>query len=211
MSKSLQGKAVTVYCASSSKVAPVYFEAAHRLGTLLGQHGVKLVYGGTNIGLMGTVAEATLANGGSALGVIPALLNNVGIAYPSLSELIITDGMRERKAIMEERADAFIALPGGYGTLEEIFEIITTKQLGYHQKAIVLINTNGYYDLLLAQLQLATEQQFMSAGNLQLFKVVTTPEEALDYISNYNPGPPEPKWTTPRPSQAGSTEVPGTE
>ncbi len=211
MQTNLQDKAVAVYCSSSSAVAPIYFEAAQRLGRLLAESGARLVYGGTNIGLMGAVADAIMAAGGQTVGVIPMLLNQVGIAHPGLSELVITDGMRERKMVMEERADAFIALPGGYGTLEEIFEILTLKQLGYHQKPVVILNTNDYYGPLLAQLQTATEQHFMKPGNLGLFQLAATPDEAITYLATYQPGPFEAKWLTPSPTQAESGEVPGTE
>lgn len=211
MLNGLQGKSITVYCASSSAVSEVYFEAARQLGNLIGRSGATLVYGGTNIGLMGEVAEAVVDSGGQTCGVITVLLNQVGITYPRLDELIVTEGMRERKAIMEERADAFIALPGGYGTLEEILEILTLKQLGILQKPVVLLNTNDYYAPLLALLQNAVEQQFMKPGNLAFLQVVNTPEEALEYIAAYVPGPFEPKWVLPRPAQSKAGEVPGTE
>lgn len=207
----LQGKSIAVYCASSSAVSQVYFEAARDLGNLIGQSGVTLVYGGTNIGLMGEVADAVVNSGGKTCGVITVLLNQVGIAHPKLDELIITDGMRERKAAMEQRADAFVTLPGGYGTLEEIFEILTLKQLGILQKPVVLLNTNNYYSPLLELLQSAADQHFMKPGNLAFFEVVNTPEEALKYIAGYVPGPYEPKWVLPRPSQSKAGEVPGIE
>lgn len=211
MPNTLQGKNITVYCASSTAVAPVYFEAARRLGTLIGQNGASLVYGGTNIGLMGAVADGVLAAGGQVIGVIPALLNEAGIAHPGLHDLILTDGMRERKTVMEEKADAFITLPGGYGTFEEIFEILTLKQLGYHQKPVVILNTADYYAPLLEMLQRATDQHFMKPHNLEYFYVAATPEEALKYLASYQPGPYEPKWFAPKSSQARQGEVPGTE
>jgi uncharacterized protein (TIGR00730 family) len=207
----LQGKSIAVYCASSSAVGKVYFEAARELGNLMGQSGATLVYGGTNIGLMGEVADAVVNSGGKTCGVITVLLNQVGIAHPKLDELIVTDGMRERKATMEQRADAFITLPGGYGTLEEIFEILTLKQLGILQKPVILLNTNNYYSPLLELLQSAADQHFMKPGNLSLLEVVNTPQEALQYIANYVPGAYEPKWVLPRPSQSKDGEVPGTE
>ena len=206
----LRGKSVAVYCASSSGVAPVYFEAATRLGSLLGGSGASLVYGGTQVGLMGAVADATLAAGGTVVGVIPALLKSAGIAHPGLSELILTDGMRERKAIMEERADAFVVMPGGYGTWEEFFEVLTLKQLGYHNKAIVLLNINDYYDTMLELFQSATDQQFMKPSNLKLFQAVATADEALHYLTTYDPPPVESKWVAP-PIQIQTGEVPGSE
>jgi cytokinin riboside 5'-monophosphate phosphoribohydrolase len=207
----LQGKTVTVYCASSTAVPSVYFEAARKLGTLMGQHGMNMVYGGANIGLMGAVADAAMSAGSRVIGVIPVFFSEAGLAHPNLHELILTDGMRERKTIMEERADAFITLPGGYGTLEEIFEILTLKQLGFHHKPIVLLNTDDYYAPLLTLLQRATEQHFMKPHNLEYFHVAPTPEDALQYIATYQPTPFEVKWSPPRPSQSRRGEVPGTE
>lgn len=207
----LQGKSIAVYCASSSAVGEVYFEAARELGRLMGENNTTLVYGGTNIGLMGEVADAVVNSGGKTCGVITVLLNQVGIAHPKLDELIVVDGMRERKAVMETRADAFITLPGGYGTLEEIFEILTLKQLGILQKPIVIINTNNYYAPLLELLRNAADQNFMKPSNLAFFELVDTPEEALKYIAAYVPGPYEPKWVLPRPSQSKAGEVPGME
>ena len=207
----LKGKSVAVYCASSSGIPPVYFEAARQLGSLLGQSGASLIYGGTKVGLMGTVADAVIAVGGPVVGVIPALLNEEGIAHANLSELVLTDGMRERKAIMEERADAFVVLPGGYGTWEEFFEILTLKQLGYHNKAIVVLNTNGYYTTMLELFQTATDQGFMKPSNLTLFQVVATPDEALSYLASYQPTSVESKWVRrpAPPPQVG--EIPGSE
>jgi uncharacterized protein (TIGR00730 family) len=211
MINGLQGKSITVYCASSSAVGEVYFKVARNLGALIGQSGATLVYGGTNIGLMGEVADAVVDAGGKTLGVITVLLNQVGITNSRLDELIVTEGMRERKAAMEHKADAFIALPGGYGTLEEILEILTLKQLGILQKPVVLLNTNNYYAPLLELLQNAVAQRFMKPSNLTFMQVVGTPEEALEYIAGYVPGPFEPKWVLPRLSQSKNGEVPGTE
>jgi uncharacterized protein (TIGR00730 family) len=209
----LQGRTITVYCSSSAAVAPVYFEAARKLGRLLAENGVTLVYGGTTVGLMGALSEAARTANGKTVGIIPASLRQVGIADEHLSELIVTDGMRERKALMEARADAFIALPGGYGTLEEFFEIVTNAQLGFHRKPVVLLNINDYYGPLLEQMQRAVEQEFMKPGNLQLFYVAATPEAALEYLANYQPGEYEPKWFNhPTPQALGEQgEVPGTE
>ena len=211
MVEGLQGKAVAVYCASSSVLSETYFEAARDLGRSLAESGATLVYGGTNIGLMGAVADAVVAAGGKTCGVITVLLNQVGIAHPKLDELVVVDGMRERKAAMEQRADAFITLPGGYGTLEEIFEILTLKQLGILQKPVALLNTNNYYGPLVEFLHTAAHQNFMKASNLKFFELVDNPEAALEYIASFTPGPYEPKWVLPRPSQSLSGEVPGTE
>lgn len=187
MLENLQGKAITVYCASNPNVSQVYFEVARELGTLIAESGASLVYGGTNSGLMGAVADAILDAGGSLIGVIPMLIHSMGITHSRLTEEILTDGMRERKAIMEQRADAFIALPGGYGTLEELFEVLTLRQLGYHSKPIVLLNINNYYDPILTMLQSAVEQKFMKPAFFEFLKVATTPLESLEYLAGYQP------------------------
>jgi len=205
----LSGQAITVYCSSSAALAPVYFEAARELGTLMARQGASLIYGGTHVGLMGAVSRAVRENGGYIIGIIPASLRQLGLADEHLDELIVTDGMRERKAQMEERAEAFIALPGGYGTLEEFFEIVTSKQLGFHRKPIVLLNTDGYYDPILTQINRAVEQEFMKPSGLQLFQVALSPQETLDYIAHYQPDDYQPKWVN-LPTQAQG-EVPGSE
>jgi cytokinin riboside 5'-monophosphate phosphoribohydrolase len=187
MLDNLRGKILAVYCASSPTVPPVYFEAAQELGMLLGQYGVGLVYGGTRTGLMGAVADAVKETGGTIVGVIPMLIHGMGITHTGLTEQILTENMRERKAIMEARAEGFIALPGGYGTLEEIFEILTLRQLGYHNKPIVLLNTNDFYRPLLALLENAVEQNFLKPAFYAFLKVADTPREALEYIATYEP------------------------
>ncbi|MEI6045520.1 MAG: TIGR00730 family Rossman fold protein [Chloroflexota bacterium] len=212
ISERLKGRIITVFCSSSSMVAPVYFQAAQELGQLMAQAGAGLVYGGTYIGLMGAVSRAVREGGSITIGVIPASLRQIGLADEHLTELIVTDGMRERKAQMELRGDAFIALPGGYGTLEEFFEIVTAKQLGFHSKAIVLLNTNGYYNPLLAQVKEAVEQEFMKPNSLELFYVAETPTEALGYIAHYQPEDYQQKWFKPPvipTTEEG--EVPGSE
>ena len=143
---------VTVYCSSSRDVDQVYFEAARELGRGMAQRGWPLVYGGNDLGLMGALANATRDAGGKVIGVTPQFLVDEGIADLRCDELIVTATMRERKAIMENRADAFVTLPGGLGTLEEIFEIIVGRVLGVHSKPIVLLNINGFYDPLLAMI-----------------------------------------------------------
>jgi uncharacterized protein (TIGR00730 family) len=159
---------------------------------------------------MGALSEAVRVGGSPTIGVIPASLRQLGLADEHLTELVVTDGMRERKAQMELRADAFIALPGGYGTLEEFFEIVTAKQLGFHSKPIVLLNTNGYYNPLLAQLKEAVEQEFMKPSGIELFYVVETPQEALHYIAYYQPEEYQQKWFK-LPSATNEEEIPGSE
>ena len=173
---------ITVYCSSSNAVGEVYQAAAHELGTLIANRGYNLVYGGSRAGLMGTVSEAAFAAGGSIQAIMPSLFEAAKRTHNEQIELVITDGMRARKTLMEERADAFIALPGGFGTLEEVLEVITNKQIQLHDKPIVLLNINNYYAPLLEQFQSAVEQGFIRPEFLHLFHVASTPEDAVTYI-----------------------------
>jgi hypothetical protein len=168
-------------------VPEVYFEAARELGRLMAEQEAVLVYGGGSVGLMGAVSNTMLELGAEVIGVIPFALQQREVGNNSVSELIITDGMRERKAIMEERADAFVTLPGGYGTLEEIFEIVTGRQLGFHHKPLVILNTAGFYDRLLEHLEFSVAHNFIRQAHFDLLQVVKTPQEALDYINHYHP------------------------
>jgi cytokinin riboside 5'-monophosphate phosphoribohydrolase len=178
---------IAVYCASSNTVPEVYFEAARELGRLMARQSAVLVYGGGSVGLMGAISNAMLESGAEVVGVIPYALQQREVGNDAVTELIITNSMRERKAIMEEKADAFITLPGGFGTLEEIFEIVTGRQLGYHAKPLVILNTAGFYDHLLEHLALSAQQNFLKQNHLDLLYVVNTPQEALDYINQYHP------------------------
>ncbi len=181
---------ITVYCSSSDAVPDVYKRAAHELGIEIARHGYRMIYGGSQRGLMGVVSEAAFAGGATVLAVMPSLFQAAKLPHNEQIELIITEGMRARKTLMEERADAFIALPGGYGTLEEVLEVITNKQLGLHEKPIVLLNIEDYYAPLLAQFDAGVEGQFIRPQFRNLAYVASTPVEALDYIHSYIP--PEP-------------------
>jgi uncharacterized protein (TIGR00730 family) len=154
-------------------------EAARRLGGLLGVRGMGLVYGGASVGLMGALADAALAAGAPVVGVLPAVLEGREIAHGGLSELHFVGTMHERKALMAERADAFLALPGGFGTLDEFLEILTWAQLGIHAKPCVLVNMLGFYDGLLGFLDHAVEEGFLRAPNRGLIRVVSGVDEAL--------------------------------
>ena len=180
-------RAVTVYCSSSNKLAQPFADAAAELGRALAMNGWKLVYGGNDVGNMGTLANACRDAGGKVIGVTPKLFCEKGVVDQRCDELLVTDGMRDRKAIMEERGDAFVALPGGLGTFEEIFEIICGKQLGYHAKAIVLLNIDGYYDPLLAMIDHGLELNFIRPRARTLFFVAATVVEAIEYLRNYRP------------------------
>lgn len=188
---------VCVYCASSSSVGPVYKDATRELGRLIGRRGHTLVYGGTHIGLMGVLAEAARAAGARIVGVIPRRLAEAGIAYEGADEMVITETMAQRKEAMEARSEAFVALPGGFGTLEELAEAITLKQLRYLEGPIVLLNTAGFYSHLLAHLERLYADGFAYAFYRQVYATVDTPSEALDYIESYRPVAIPEKWEPP--------------
>ncbi len=178
-------KTICVYCSSSNRIAARYFEMADEVGRLLAERGYALIYGGGNVGLMGQMARAVHEHGGRVVGVIPERLKAVeGVAYDVADELIITQTMQQRKATMFTRADAFLVLPGGFGTLEEFMEVLTLRQLGYHDKAIALINTDGFYDPLLELFDHFFDEHFARPYTRDLYHVATTPEEALRHLEN---------------------------
>lgn len=170
---------ITVYAASSGQVPAVYLDAARNLGTLIAQRGHALVNGAGRTGLMGATTEGVLASGGRAIGVIPQFMVDEGWHNTDMSELIVTPDMHTRKQTMAEVSGACIALPGGVGTLEELLEIITWKQLGLYLKPIVVLNIDGYFNPLLEQLKTAVDQRFMRQEHQQIWSVATTPEEAI--------------------------------
>lgn len=188
---------ICVYASSSDAVEPGFFETADRLGRLLGQKGYGLVYGAGQLGLMGKLAEGVRAEGGRITGVIPKALNLKGVVYEHCDELIVTPDMRNRKNEMDKRAAAFIALPGGFGTLEELLEVITLKQLMYHDRAIVILNTDGFYDALIEQFEVSIARHFAKEQCRRLYAVCDTPESAIEYIENYRPPVLENKWMNP--------------
>jgi uncharacterized protein (TIGR00730 family) len=177
-------RSICVFASSSAKLDKPYYDCAAALGRGIAARGWKLVFGAGTEGLMGALARGAAEQHGTIIGVIPDLMNVPGVVYKGCTELIPTRTMRERKAIMEERSDAFIALPGGFGTLEEILEIITLRQLGYHHKPIALINESGFYDPLAAQFERIAAQRFAERDALSVYGVLDTPEAALEYIEN---------------------------
>jgi uncharacterized protein (TIGR00730 family) len=160
----------------------VYLAEAVALGRLLGENGLGLVYGGAQVGLMGALADAALAHGSEVIGVIPGVLAGVEVAHQNLSRLVMVGSMHERKALMAQEADAFVALPGGFGTLDEFFEILTWAQLEIHSKPCVLVNTEGYYDHLLAFLQTAIQRGFLRPENNNYIHVVGSAVEAVEKV-----------------------------
>ncbi len=176
---------VAVYCASAPGLNPIHRAAASDLGTALAQAGMGLVYGGASVGLMGLVADSALAHGAEVIGVLPEILSSSEIAHPNLTRLIPTASMHHRKATMIELSDAVIALPGGYGTLDELMEALTWVQLRIIHSPVILINTLGYYDHLLAFLDHAVASGFLKAGNRALIQVAPTPAHAVQLLQEH--------------------------
>ena len=189
-------KMVCVYCGSNPGRLPEYREAARLLGYEMAGRGLGLVYGGASIGVMGAVADAVLERRGHAIGVIPYSLATKEVSHDSLDELIVVDSMHERKAKMAELSDAFIALPGGWGTIEEIFEMLTWAQLGFHEKPCGLLNVASYYDTLFAFLENAIEQQFVKEAYRPMIIMDETPGTLLDRFEKYR-APKVKKWIGP--------------
>src|SRR5574344_799605 len=175
---------VCVYSSSSTQIDPVYFEAAQELGRLLAKEEIRLVNGAGSIGLMRSVADAVLSAGGAVTGVIPNFMVEQGWHHTGLTELIKVDSMHERKQLMADLSDAVIALPGGCGTLEELLEIITWKQLGLYLNPIVILNINGFYNPLLEMLEKAISENFMRESHKEIWKVANSVEEAIHLAEN---------------------------
>ncbi len=189
-------KVICVYASSSNLIDRKYFDIASRLGEAIARNGDTLLFGGGVRGLMGAAATAVHRHNGRVVGIIPEALNQKGVVYETCDELIVTKSLRERKAIMDERSDAFIALPGGFGTLEELLEIITLKQLKYHNKPIVILNFDGFFDALLEQFGHIMDQHFAKPESSLLYHVTTDTEDALEYIETYKPIEIREKWLT---------------
>ncbi|MFP5518962.1 MAG: TIGR00730 family Rossman fold protein [Bdellovibrionia bacterium] len=173
---------ICVYCGAKNGSHQVYQETAKELGKMLAQSNIELVYGGGHVGLMGTIADSVIQNGGKVIGVIPQKLVDKEQAHHSIQDLRIVEDMHQRKAMMANLSDAFIALPGGFGTLEELFEVLTWSQIGYHQKPIALINVNCFYDSLVKFIDHAIQEGFIFREHRELLKVVSTPQMALDSL-----------------------------
>ncbi len=171
---------MAVYCGSADGTNPAFLEEARALGASIAARGLGMVYGGANVGLMGAVADSALAGGAEVIGVLPAVLEGREIAHTGLTALELVPTMHERKARMTELADAFLVLPGGYGTLDELLEAVTWAQLGLHAKPVILINTAGYWDGLLAFLDSTVAAGFLKQQNRELLRVAANAEEAVE-------------------------------
>jgi uncharacterized protein (TIGR00730 family) len=175
---------ICVYCAASTKIKPEYFDATARLGKIFAEAGLEVVFGGGVSGLMGKLADSILAANGKITGIIPQFMCDEEWHHKSLSNLIVVETMHERKALMAQMADAIVALPGGCGTMEELLEAITWKQLGILSVPIVIVNMDGYYDSMIEMLQRAVDEKFMRDVHKKMWEVVCEPEQVLSAISN---------------------------
>jgi uncharacterized protein (TIGR00730 family) len=176
-------QSLCVYCGSSNVVAPKFLEAAFAFGRIIGRAKLGLVYGGGRVGMMGRVADGTLVEGGRVTGIIPHHLHRSEVAHGALTELLVVDSMHERKQRMAERADAFVVLPGGFGTLDEMFEIITWRQLGLHDKPIVLVDLDGYWQILERLVDHFATEGFISARNRLLYQRVDGIDQVLPALA----------------------------
>ena len=186
-------KRITVFCGSSFGTEEIYKEQAALLGETLAKQNIELVYGGANVGLMGAIADAVLSKGGKVIGVLPNFLRSKEIAHQGLTELILVESMHERKTKMNDLCDGVIALPGGFGTLEELFEMLTWAQLGLHKKPIAILNINGFYDPLIQLTEVMVSKGLLKEANQQMLLVSDTIDDLLDKMNNYT-APAVGKW-----------------
>ena len=186
----MKNQRICVFCASSRQVDSIYLEAAYSLGEIFAKESITVAYGGGAVGLMGKLANGALSKGGEVIGVIPKFMFDLEWGHPGITDLKIVETMHQRKKLVMEGSDAIIALPGGCGTFEELFEALTMKRLGYYLNPIILVNVNGFYDPIIKQLECCVEERFMDERHLEMWSVVDYPGEVLNAISN------APKWTT---------------
>ena len=187
-------KKILVYCGSSKGHNPVYEQEAKRLVHALKRYDCELIFGAGSVGIMGVLADEYLKIGGQCVGVIPSFMEPWEVKHTGIQECFVTESMHARKQLMANRADGVIALPGGFGTLDELFEMLTWKQLDLHQMPISILNTNGYYDHLLAQMQHMVDEGFLKMPNLEALQVEQDPDVLIDWMMAYEPEKMEKKW-----------------
>jgi uncharacterized protein (TIGR00730 family) len=185
---------ICVFCSSSNAISEVYFQEARKLGELIAKEGHTLVNGGANVGLMETVTISARKSGAQTIGIIPERMIKRSLASENSHNVIVTKDMMDRKARMREISDAFIALPGGFGTLEEILEVMTLRQLSYHNKPVVIVNTNNFYHHLLKQFEYFYSERIAKKAYRDLYFVADSAREAIGYIKNYKPAELDSKW-----------------
>lgn len=186
---------ILIFCASSQGNDPIYMKTAYEVGVFLAQQGIGIVYGGAKVGMMGAVADGALDNGGEVIGVLPDFLRNKEIAHQGLSELIVVKSMHERKIKMDELSDASITLPGGFGTMDELFEMLTWAQLGLHKKPVALLNANGYYDAIISLLERMTKDGLLKNANKQILLADDNMQALFEKMKAYQAND-VPKWIT---------------
>lgn len=186
-------QSLCVFCGAAHGADPTYAEAAAQFGRILAKRRIEMVWGGGQVGLMGVIADAALANGGNVYGIIPGFMAEKELAHPGAQTMVVVDSMHERKALMAEKAEGFVALPGGFGTLDELFEIITWAQLHIHHKPIGLLNISGFFDPLLAMMRHLAIQRFVLPEHVDMLYVDSAPEKLLDAMANHRPM--EGDWT----------------
>ena len=187
-------KIICVYCSSSNSLPEKFYVVSKELGEKLAQKGFDMVYGGTTVGMMGVIANNALQNGAEVIGVIPERIESFGLKHPELAKVIVTKDMRERKATMEKYADIFVAMPGGFGTFEEIFEILVAKQLGYHDKPVIFVNFDGYYDNMIKMFDTVYQNNFAKEEMKSLYFIAKNVDEIFEYVDNYAPQEFVHKW-----------------
>lgn len=194
MSEQGAARRICVFCGSSDEVPPLYLETAHAMGRAVAQRGMTLVYGGGGTGMMGRLADGVLEAGGEVIGILTEQFDTPALRHGRLTERRVVPTMHQRKAMMADLSEAFLALPGGFGTLEELFEVLCWAQLGLHQRPIGLLNTRGYYDPLLAAIQRARAEGFIYQEHHDLFFTEPEPDALLDRIDGYRPPPGLERW-----------------
>lgn len=180
-------KTMCVYCSSSNNLPEKFYIFSKELGEKIGKNGYNMVYGGTTVGMMGVIANNALENGADVIGVIPEKIASFGLKHPALAKVIITKDMRERKATMEKYADIFVCAPGGFGTFEEVFEIIVAKQLGYHDKPIIFMNFDNYYADMLKMFDTVYENRFAKEEMKSLYYIASSIDDMFNYVQTYQP------------------------
>ena len=180
-------KTVCVYCSSSNNLPEKFYVISKELGEKIALYNYDMVYGGTTVGMMGVIANNALKNGSQVIGVIPEKIEAFGLKHPELAKVVVTKDMRERKATMEKYADAFICMPGGFGTFEEVFEILVAKQLAYHNKPIIFVNFDGYYDNMIKMFDTVYENNFAKENMKDLYYIANNVDEIFEYLKTYTP------------------------
>ncbi|MGL4629697.1 MAG: TIGR00730 family Rossman fold protein [Leadbetterella sp.] len=178
-------KSILVYCGANAGTKPIYKQVAEELGHYFVKQGIRLIYGGGSLGLMGAISKTIMDHGGEVTGIIPHFLDRLEVGNPDLTEVIKVETMHERKALMEKRCDAIVTLPGGYGSMDEIFEMLSWSQLGLHNKPVAILNVNGFYDILLQQLDHMVAEGFLKQQNRDLLIVANTIEDLFEKLDSF--------------------------